>query len=65
MIGYLILGVVIMLQALIHYCERKDLYDRVMSKNFTEYKGGNIPRYHISAHENVLKRWRNKGGDNK
>ena len=54
-----------MLQALIHYCERKDLYDRVMSKNFTEYKGGNIPRYHISAHENVLKRWRNKGGDNK
>lgn len=61
----IILVAVILIQALLHYIERRDLYNRLMSKNLIEYKNsGNPPPKPVpSAHDKVLKKWRNKGGD--
>ena len=54
---------VIVIQQIIHHIERQDLYNRIMSKNLTEYKG-ETPGYQVSAHKRTLSRWRNtKGGD--
>ena len=64
MIFDLILCAVIVIQAIIHYVERRDMLNRIMSKNLTEYKQSGIPPKHIpSAHERTLNKWRNKGGD--
>ena len=59
---YALLGVIVIQQA-IHHIERQDLYDRIMSKNLTEYKDDS-PGYQLSAHKRVLNRWREreKGG---
>ena len=59
----IILITVIIAQAIFHYIERRDMYNRLMSKNLTDYKqGGMPPPKHIpSAHDNVLKNWRDKG----
>lgn len=62
MIIYILCGVII-LQSVIHYFERKDLYNRIMSKNLTEYKGKKCISAK-SAHDEVLKRWRGKDGEN-
>ena len=62
----IILIAVIVLQSLLHYRERRDLYTRLMSKDLTDYNRTKSPppKKHIpSAHERVLKRWRNKVGD--
>ena len=61
----ILLIVVIILQSLLHYRERRDLYNRLMSKDFTEYNQKNSPppKPIPSAHDRVLKRWRNKVGD--
>lgn len=61
----IILVAVILTQSLLHYAERRDMYDRLMSKNLTDYKqGNNPPSKHIpSAHDRILKKWRNKAGD--
>ena len=48
---------VILVQQITHHFERKDLYNRIMSKNLTEYKGES-PGYQVSAHQKVLSRWR-------
>ena len=54
---------VIVIQQIIHHMERQDLYNRIMSKNLTEYKG-ETPGYQISAHKRALNRWRKtKGGE--
>lgn len=60
-----ILVAVILIQALLHYIERRDLYNRLMSKDLTEYKnsGSPPPKSVPSAHDKVLRKWRNKGGD--
>ena len=59
---YTLCGVIV-IQQIIHHFERKDLYNRIMSKNLTEYKGDS-PGYQVSAHKRVLNRWRErKGGD--
>ena len=63
MIGYLLLGFIVF-QSVIHYCERKDLYDRIMSKNLTEYKSEPHQKV-LSAHERVIKKWRKRGGEDK
>ena len=55
---YALVGIIV-LQQIIHHFERKDLYNRIMSKNLTEYKGDTL-EYHDSAHKNVLKRWRER-----
>ena len=51
-------------QAIINRCERRDMLNRLMSKNLSEYKQGGVPPKHIpSAHDRVLQKWRNKAGD--
>lgn len=63
MITYILCGIII-LQAVIYRFERKDLYNRIMSKTLTEYKGEN-PKQAKSAHERVVNRWRGKAGEKK
>lgn len=58
---YLLCGVVV-LQAVMHYLERKDLYNRLMSKDLSEYKhfsGGYEEKPRETAHEKAIKAWRN------
>ena len=55
-----ILCAIITIQLIAHYFERKDLYNRIMSKNLSEYKG-ETPVSYQSAHKKVLKRWRERG----
>ena len=55
---YILCGIIVV-QQVIHHFERKDLYNRIMSKNFTEYKGESAG-YHVSAHKRVLDKWRKK-----
>ena len=60
----IILVVVIVLQTIFHYLERRDMCNRLMSRSFSEYKQGNTPHPHIpSAHDRVLNKWRDKAGD--
>lgn len=59
---YTLCGVIV-IQQIIHHFERKDLYNRIMSRNLMDYKGDS-PGYQVSAHKRVLNRWReHKGGD--
>ena len=61
----IILIVVIILQSIIHFLERRDMYNRLMSKDLTEYKQGGAPppRRIPSAHDRTLQKWRSKVGD--
>ena len=63
----IILIAVIIIQSVIHFIERRDMYNRLMSKSLTEYKQCDKappPKKHIpSAHEQTLRKWRNKAGD--
>lgn len=62
MVAYILCGIIV-LQQIIHHFERKDLYNRIMSRNLTEYKG-DLPSYCASAHKQVLQRWKSrKRGD--
>jgi hypothetical protein len=65
MIVPIILSAVIVIQAIIHFTERRDMMNRLMSKSFTEYKNAdNIPPKPIpSAHSRILNKWRSKAGD--
>ena len=55
---------VIILQSVIHFLERRDMCNRLMSKNLTEYKQAGSPPKHIpSAHSQVLSNWRKKAGE--
>ena len=62
----ILLVAVIVLQSLLHYRERRDMYNRLMSKSLTEYKqsGSPPPKHTPSAHDRVLKNWRDKAGGN-
>lgn len=63
MIDYILCGIIV-IQALLHHFERHDLYNRIMSKNLTEYKGERgLPIK--SAHRQVLNRWKGLDGDDK
>lgn len=59
-----ILTAVIFIQEIIHFTERKDLYNRLMSRDLHDYKSlKDNERKHIeTAHERALARWRDKGG---
>ena len=61
----IILIAVIILQAILHYFERRDMYNRLMSKSLTEYRQDTTPpKEHIpSAHSRVLQKWRSKAGE--
>ena len=37
--------------------ERKDLYNRIMSRDLNELRGGNV-KNPLSGHDKVMKRWR-------
>lgn len=62
MIVYVLCGIIVV-QSLLHRSERKDLYDRIMSKDFTEYKGEKVLSAK-SAHRKILNRWRGKDSEN-
>lgn len=57
-----ILVAFLILQEILHRIERKDLYNRIMSKDYSEYKG-TVPRSFRSAHRKVLEKWRKKDGE--
>lgn len=59
-ITYALFGVIV-IQQIIHHFERKDLYNRIMSKNLSEYKGDSQNYHPLSAHKRVLSRWRETG----
>lgn len=60
----IILISVIVLQSVFFYLERRDMLNRLMSKNLTDYKQGGIPPQHVpSAHDRTLQKWRSKAGD--
>lgn len=61
MITY-VLAIIIIELIIFQHFERKDLYNRIMSRDLSEYKGGKT-KSPLSAHEKVLKRWREKEGD--
>jgi hypothetical protein len=64
MIIEIILASVIVLQAALHFIERRDLYNRIMSKSLNEYKDkGAKVMSAKSAHDRVIARWRGKDGD--
>lgn len=66
MLNILLIALVItnIIQAIIHCVERRDMLNRLMSKNLTEYRQDTNPPKHIpSAHDRVLNKWRNKAGD--
>ena len=62
----IILIAVIVMQSIFHFTERRDMYNRLMSKSYTEYKAidSTPPKNIPSAHSKVINRWRNtKAGD--
>lgn len=66
MLNILLIALVLLniTQAIIHSVERRDMLNRLMSKDLIEYKQGtNHPKHIPSAHERVLNKWRNKVGD--
>ncbi len=59
---YILCGVIV-IQCLIHVIERRDLYNRIMSRDLNEYKGKPCARVN-TAHDRVIRRWRgHKGGE--
>ena len=64
MITHFMYLIIILTLITAQHFERKDLYNRIMSKNLTEYKGEKC-RSVKSAHEKIIKRWRGKAGENK
>lgn len=54
---------VMVVKEIVHYKERKDLYDRIMSDNLTEYKreSGKSEKNEkniVSRHQEVMRAWR-------
>lgn len=62
-VTYILAGVVVV-QCILHYIERKDLYTRLMCKDVQDYKSANdkSKQSPVSRHREVLDRWRGKGG---
>ena len=59
MIVEILLCSVIVLQSVLHYIERQNLQDRIMSRNLNEYKQRDEPmQKHQSAHDRVMQKWR-------
>ena len=51
--------IVILAQQILHYIERSNLQDRIMSRSLQEYKQSDEkPTSAKSAHERVLRKWR-------
>lgn len=59
---HIIYGAVITLILTLQHLERRDLYNRIMSKNYGEYKSKE-PKYHKSAHQRLIERWHKRGDE--
>lgn len=60
-VSYVLCCIIVVLQVM-HYFERKDLYNRIMSRDLNEYKNSDKPvKAHISAHRRVLDKWKDRG----
>lgn len=61
---FLLVGVIVF-QNIIHHTERKDLYDRIQSGTYSEYKATHQPQKpkQPTQHERMLRKWREMGGD--
>lgn len=59
---YILIGIII-LQYLLHFFERRDLYNRIMSRNLNEYKG-EAHMYTTPAYKKRLNEWRKRRGEN-
>jgi hypothetical protein len=63
----LILIAVIVIQAIIHFIERRDMLNHFSSSNHKDTKHKAPPKHIPSAHSKVLKRWKStipiKAGD--
>ncbi len=60
MFGGAMLIVVLALIGFQHF-ERKDLYNRIMCRDFAEYQRGKPPDAQVrTAHERALEKWRGK-----
>lgn len=56
-----VLAVALCIQSIMHYKERKDLYNRLMARDYAEYTASldnNTQKHYKSAHKAVLDRWR-------
>ncbi len=60
----ILLAIGMVMQNFIHKSERKDLYNRIMSRSFSEYQNsGEIQSaFGKTAHKKVMKNWR-EGSD--
>lgn len=66
MTAYLLIAVIVV-QQIAHRLERKDLYNRIMSRDYYEYNAQNNRnnKKGISAHQRALNRWRGRTDDNR
>lgn len=55
-----VLGIALIIQEVLHFVERRDLYNRIMSKNYSEYRNDK-PLDAQSAHRRTIEKWRKKG----
>ena len=55
-----VLVFIIVALVIVQFFERRDLYNRIMSRDINEYKQRSPTKQekHISAHERTLKKWR-------
>lgn len=62
----LILGGIIIAQAVIYHIERRDLYNRIMSRDIGEYRSGEFKqRPRETRHEKVMRLWRKRREDDR
>ena len=59
------LSLIVLAQQLLHYKERKDLYNRLMSRNLDEYKRvcskDTTAEKRESPHQRAIRDWRERG----
>lgn len=63
-----ILGGVIFMQSIVHFIERKDLYNRIMSRDLREFSklsrgSEDLSRQRESAHRKAINDWKSGGGE--
>lgn len=60
---HLIYASVIVFLVAVQFIERWDLYNRIMSRDYSEYKNDK-PLSAVSSHRRIINKWRGKDGDN-
>ncbi len=53
-----VLAFIILFQTIVHFIERRELADRLMSRDLTEFKNEPIKSKYKSAHDKTIKKWR-------